>query len=81
MKILELRLITQRTLSIRVCNFPMKFSDREIARETEFPDRESREIGKYLCTYPETLFFLLLNQSGKKETTFMLALRKELDQR
>ena len=31
---------------------------------SEFPDRESREIGKYLCTWPETLFFLLLNQCG-----------------
>ena len=33
----------------------MKFSDREIAREIKFPDPESREIGKYLCTCPEIL--------------------------
>ena len=42
----------------RVCNFPMKFSDREIAREIKFPDRESREIGKYLCTCLEISFLL-----------------------
>ena len=34
----------------------MEFSDREIAREIKFPDRESREIGKYLCTCLETSF-------------------------
>ena len=28
----------------------MKISDREITREIKFPDRESREIGKDLCT-------------------------------
>ena len=37
----------------------MKFSDREIDREIKFPDRESREIGKYLCTRHETLFRLV----------------------
>ena len=36
----------------------MKFSDREIAREIKFPDRKSREIGKYLCTCLEISFLL-----------------------
>ena len=35
----------------------MKISGREIAREIKFPDRESREIGKYLCTCSEIVFF------------------------
>ena len=34
----------------------MKFRDREIAREMKFPDRESREIGKFLFTSLELLF-------------------------
>ena len=34
----------------------MKFRDREIAREMKFPDRESREIGKTLCTALELSF-------------------------
>ena len=38
------------TLYSRVCNFPRNFAHREIARETKFPDRESREIGNDLCT-------------------------------
>ena len=57
----------------------MKFSDREIARESKFPDRESREIGKYLCTGPEILFF---SDSWKQvptlESLFKLALMQEL---
>ena len=47
----------KREERVRVCNFPMKFLDREIAREIKFPDRESREIGKDLCTDSETFFF------------------------
>ena len=40
----------------RLCNFRMKFRDREIAREIKFPDRESREKGKILFTSLELLF-------------------------
>ena len=35
----------------------MKFRDREIAQEMKFPDRESREIGKHLCTSLELFIF------------------------
>ena len=42
----------------------MKFSDREIAREIKFPDRESREIEKDLCTCLEILFFFRLLEAG-----------------
>ena len=65
----------------RVCNFPMKFSDREIAREIKFPDRESREIGKDLCTCPEILFFSGHLEPGTYiEITFNLALQQKLYQ-
>ena len=39
-----------RNIQARVCNFPMTICDREIARELKFPDRESREIGKFKFT-------------------------------
>ena len=48
--------VREATVRTRVCNFPMKFRDREIAREIKFPDRESREIGKVLFTSFEILF-------------------------
>ena len=41
---------TMSVTSRRDCNFPTIFRDRAKAREMYFPDRESREIGKYLCT-------------------------------
>ena len=37
-------------MAVRDCNFPMIFSYREMDRETKVPDREYREIGKYLFT-------------------------------
>ena len=74
-------LLTVIVSHYRVRNFPMKFSDQEIARETEFPNRASREIGKYLCTCAETIFFLTPKSRCKIGTPFKLGLKKELDQR